>query len=109
MQTQHKNLAQGKWGELTLFEQLGNIGSELSRALKWRGKDENLFSNAIDRALELFDLTLQDSRWHGRLKELARARELFCDVVFDGKEYKDSLESLERYFFQFALAARLRR
>lgn len=94
---------------MSLAEQLGNIGGEISRALKWRGKDEKLFSNAIERALELFDFTLQDSRWRGRLKELARARELLCDTIFNGKEYKDSLENLERYFFQFALAARLRR
>ena len=103
----HKELASGRWYELSLAEQLGNIGSEVSRALRWQNKDEKLFWGAIERALELFDLTIEDSRWNGRLKEIARAREVFCDTVFQkGKEYNSSLEDLNRYFFHFAFAAR---
>ena len=103
----HKDLAAGRWFEFSLIEQLANIGSEVSRARRWFGKDEKLFQGAVDRALELFDLTLQDPRWRKRLKELARARELFCDAVFGGKEYGSRLEDLDRYFFHFAFAARL--
>lgn len=106
MNFQHKNLAAGRWQELTLAEQLGNVGSEVSRALKWRGKDEKLFQGALERALELLDLTLQDPRWRGRLKEIARSREVFCDTVLGGLEYGAALEDIERYFFYFALAAR---
>ena len=102
----HKKLAAGKWSNLSLVEQLANIGSEVSRAHKWQGKDENIFWGAIERALELFDLTLEDQRWRGRLREIARTREIFCDAVFGGKEYKSSFESLEQYFFQYAMATR---
>lgn len=78
----HNNLSFERWQELSLLEQLGNIGSEVSRALKWEGKDEKTFNGAVDRALELFDLTLQDARWRGaRLREIARAREVFCDAI----------------------------
>ncbi|MFH1347008.1 MAG: hypothetical protein ABIH10_02040 [Spirochaetota bacterium] len=101
----HKNLANGRWNELSLMEQLGNIGSEISRARNWKSKDEKIFNGAVDRALELFDLTLQDSRWFGRLKEINRAREVFCDTVLGGKEYKDTLENLDKYFLDFAMAA----
>lgn len=101
-------LGADRWQELSLAEQLGNIGSEVSRALHWRDKDEDLFRGAVERALELLDLTLGDSRWRGRLKEIARAREVFCDAVLGGKEYQNSLEDLDRYFFHFAMAARLR-
>ncbi|KKU85783.1 MAG: hypothetical protein A2667_01100 [Candidatus Wildermuthbacteria bacterium RIFCSPHIGHO2_01_FULL_47_27] len=103
----HKNLASGRWFELSLKEQLGNIGSEVLRASRARDKDEKLFWAAVERALELFDLTLEDSRWEGRRREIARAREVFCDAVFGGKEYKSSLEDLTHYFDQFAYAARL--
>ena len=102
----HKNLASGRWYELSLMEQLGNIGSEVSRARNWKDKDEKIFNDAVERALELFDLTLQDPRWHGRLREINRAREVFCDAVFGGKEYRSTLEDLDRYFLNFALAAR---
>lgn len=104
---QHQTLASGRWHRLSLLEQLGNIGSEVSRALRWKERDTKLFFGAIERALELFDLTLNDSRWKGRRWEIARAREVLLDAVSGGKEYKSSLEDLVRYFDQFAYAARL--
>lgn len=102
----HKELASEKWQTFSLCEQLGNIGSEVGRARRWFDKDQKLYEGAVRRALELFDLTIADSRWKGRLREIARARELFCDAITGGKEYKSSLEDLERYFFHYAFAAR---
>lgn len=102
----HKELSAGKWFKLSLIEQLANIGSEVSRAIRWQDKDEEVFQKAVFRTLELFDLTLGDSRWQGRLREIARIREVFCDAVLGAKEYKSSLKDLERYFDQFAQAAR---
>ncbi len=100
----HKDLVAGKWGELSLAEQMGNIGSEVLRVS--RSKDENIFSGAVERALELFDLTLSDPRWRGRYREIARAREVFCDAVYGGKLYGSSLKDLVPYFDNFAFAAR---
>lgn len=107
MSWQHKNLAAGRWYNLSLIEQMGNIGSEISRAVRWQNKDEKLYQNSIERALELLDLTIKDSRWRMRLKEPMRVRELLCSAMLDNKEYKTSLKDLERYFFYFALAARV--
>ena len=107
--TLHQGLSNGRWQELTLVEQLGNIGSEISRAKNWQRKDSKLFNGAVDRALELFDLTLEDNRWKGRILEIARAREVFVDAVYGGKEYKSSLEDLMPYFDQFAYVASLLR
>jgi len=109
MAIQHKELAAGGWQKLSLMEQMGNIGSEISRALNWRDKDKKLYENAIDRAFELLDLTIADSRWRSRLKEIVRTRELLADAIFGGKEYKTSFEDLNKYFFHFALAARINR
>jgi len=97
----HKELAEGKWFQLSLAEQLSNIGSEVSRTNKWQKKNQKLFQNASERALELFDLTLEDTRWRGRLREIARLREIFCDALFGGKNYKSSLKDLENYFLPF--------
>ena len=102
----HKNLAVGGWQKLSFFEQLGNIGSEVGRAAKWQGKDEAFLGAAVSRALELFDLTLEDPRWRGRLREIARAREVFCDAVLGGALYKSTLQDLEHYFHTFAFRAR---
>lgn len=105
---QHQSLSEGRWFELSLAEQLGNIGSEVSRMIRARG-NEKRFENAVLRALELFDLTISDPRWRQRLKELTRARELLCDAIYGGPEYGTSLEDLSKYFDYFALAARLKR
>lgn len=102
----HTDMASGGWGLLSLSEQLGNIGSEVHRAALAEGKNAERFLRARDRALELFDLTLTDERWHGRLREIARAREVFCDAATGGKMYGTTLDSIQKYFDQFALAAR---
>ena len=75
---------------------------------RWRGRDEALAARAFERALELLDLTLADPRWRGRLREIARARELFCDAAAGGGEYGSRLEDLDRYFLAFAVAERSR-
>jgi hypothetical protein len=106
MKALHAGLAAGRWEQLTLMQQLGNVGSEVSRARRWEGRDPKLFEQAMIRAFELLDLSIRDPRWRRRLKELTRARELLCDAWLGGKEYRADLEGLDRYFFNFALAAR---
>lgn len=104
----HTGLAGGRWQEFSLVEQLGNIGSEISRALKARalGIKEREVS-AVERGLELFDLTLADPKHRGRTREICRAREVVCDFFFGDNEYGTDAESLDKYFLSYAIAARL--
>lgn len=89
------------------MEQLGNIGSEVGRASRAHAQaNEARFALALDRALELFDLTLADERWATRRKEIARAREVVCDFLVGDNEYGSTAESLDAYFLAFAVAAR---
>ena len=109
----HKELAAGRWFELTLIEQLANIGSEVHRAIKsFKQNDNESFEYAFARALELFDLTLGDDRWKGRRKEVARSREFFCSL-FQKHSYinhlQDDMEWLDKYFLQFGVYAALQR
>ena len=106
MDVSQKMHAEARWHTLSLPEQMGNIGSEVHRARMAERTNEQRFKNARDRTLELFDLTLSDPRWRGRLREIARAREVFCDASLGGTEYGNTLEQLEKYFDQFALLAR---
>lgn len=106
---QHRDLAAGRWYQLSLFEQLGNIGSEISRAVRWSGRNEQLARGAFERALELFDLTLDDPRHRRslpRLREIARAREVVVDFFDGGNDYHSTAESLQKYFDAYALAVR---
>ena len=106
MAFQHSSMAAGKWFTYTLCQQMGNIGSEVGRAARWKDKDPKLFEEAVFRAIELLDMTLADTRWKNRLREIARARETLCDAFTGGKEYNSSFSELEKYFYHFAYAAR---
>jgi hypothetical protein len=104
----HKDNANGRWRELTLSEQLGNVGSEVGRAAKWhtRGNME-MRGHALDRAFELIDLTITDPRWRGaRGKEICRAREVLSDTFLGDRVYGSTPESMEKYFYHYAVAAR---
>jgi hypothetical protein len=108
----HRDLAAGRWWELSLCEQLGNVGSEVGRALRWRTRNPQISQGAFERALELMDLTLDDPRHRrsvARLRELARAREVLVDYLAGSNEYQSTDISLQRYFDAFAVAAALAR
>lgn len=103
----HRNLAAGGWRKLGLVEQMANVGSEVERAIRAHETGRtSRFGPALDRALELFDLTATDPRWRGpRRREILRAREEFCRLFFDPEVPGDSADGLRRYFFHFALRA----
>lgn len=111
MPAMHAELAAGRWHTFSLDAQMGNIGSEVGRAIiATRAGDHQRRDGAVTRALELFDLTLIDPRWRfPRKKEIARAREVFCDALVGQNEYHTDLDSLDRYFTQFAIAAQRQR
>ena len=100
----HKNLVSGGWGKLSFATQLANIGSEVSRVIHWQEAGDKVEKErALARTLELLDLTLTDSEQQSHTNELARLREVLCDVFAGRNEYGASFESLEDYFLPFAL------
>ncbi len=107
MSYQHKDLAGGRWGKLSFFEQMANIGSEVERALNWRAKNNAAYSQkAFERALELIDLSLGNITSFTRLKELARVREAIVDFFIGSNQFKSTEISWKRYFLPFTYAAR---
>lgn len=96
------------WAEMDVFNQMGNIGSEVGRALaaKRQGKAERCQA-AFYRGLDLINETaiLWAAQKKPGLKELLRARELFAESITTDKVDPN----LETYFMQFALAARINR
>lgn len=107
MSIQHKDLAAGRWRELSFIEQMANIGSEVGRSLNWRERNQPTYSEkALVRALELIDLTMDVNRQRGRLRELARVREALIDFVEGTGDFDTSADSWRKYFLAFAYAAR---
>jgi hypothetical protein len=104
----HREMAAGRWGTMSLPEQMGHIGSEVSRTLKWRSRDPRIAQAAMERTLELIDLTLDDPRQRSsvcRLREIARAREVLLDFLVGPNQYGSTGPSLQRYFDLYAIAA----
>lgn len=101
---QHKGLADGGWAEIPFNLQMGNIGSEVSRSLKWKEKgNEKRMNASIDRALELFDLSMKFSKKSAQLKEICRAREEFCDYFFGDNTFGTNPVQMQRYYDQFVM------
>jgi hypothetical protein len=111
MDAQHRDLAAGRWWALSLAEQLGNIGSEISRAIRWTSRNPDTAQAALYRALELLDLTLADPRLRQarpRLREVARVREVVVDFFAGSNQYGSTSASMQKYFDAYAIAARKR-
>ena len=99
-------ITNGRWQKMEFASQMGNIGSEVSRALSAKEKNKNQRMNsAIDRALELFDSSISACQNFpedtGKLKELLYAREEFCSFFFDGTEIDVDPIKMQRYYDQF--------
>jgi hypothetical protein len=97
-----------RWAELTIFEQMGNIGAEVGRAVNATrsGKDKRA-QGAIDRAVDLLDATVEVlvAQKSPRVKEVLRAREEFLRLFFDGT-FEEDADNIVRYFNLFAVVAR---
>ena len=107
MSYQHKNLAAGKWNQLSFIEQMANIGSEVERSLNWRiKKNADYAQKAFERALELIDLTLDNDRNYAHLKEIARMREAMVDYFLGVNQFMSSESSWRNYFLPFTYASR---
>lgn len=96
-----------RWHQMSLLEQMANIGSEVERIASWKKKGNEEFAiRALYRSLELIDLTIADPRWRYRLKEIVRTREFLCDLYVGNNTYNFTPEFFSKYFLWFALAAR---
>lgn len=93
-----------KWLKLSPTQQLGNIGSEIARANYWEThNDPANRERALERSLELLELTLDDQRWKSGLKEIARLREVICAWLYHQTFFDISLKELEDYCISFAI------
>ena len=99
----HKELAaSGRWAAMSLPKQLANIGSEVSRSIRWREKgDQQKSEEAFWRCLELMDMTIEAAHSPAR-REILRLREVLCDYFAGDNEYQTTPEWLMKYFDSFA-------
>ncbi len=101
-----------KWAMMTIFEQMGNIYSEVGRSFAATQRHNDTERDlAAGRAIDLFDATIEtliNEKSH-RSKEVLRAKEQFLESIYGDTASDASRLSLDTYFLQFAIAARLNR
>ena len=101
---------QTRWTKLSIFEQMGNIYSEVGRSFKAKVQgDKTSSQSAMSRAIDLFDATVNSlvANKSPRVKEVLRAKEQYLATINNMNADLTSIQSLDRYFMQFAIAARL--
>lgn len=98
-QYQHTGLAAGRWAEMSLAEQMLNIGSEVSRANRWKSKGNlEQCHRAADRALELLSLTIDAQRGKHDLGEFCRLYEIMADYYYGTNIYQTDPAKLQHSF-----------
>lgn len=83
-----------RWKTFSKHDQLLNIGSAIKRASNWQKQDPQKFSMAVDEALALLGLTLEDPKW----TEYRFALEYLRSQIekFKHGERKENIEILYR-------------
>jgi hypothetical protein len=108
MTYEHPQLAAGRWAKFSFCEQMANIGSEVERAISWRKKGNQEYSQkAFFRALELVSISIDVHLGNrSKLKELTRLQEFLGDYFVGDNLYKSSDRLWQSYFYAFNFAAR---
>lgn len=99
-----------RWGNFTIFDQMGNIYSEVGRSFSAKSRgDKRAAESAMIRCLDLFDTTVENliAAKSIKAKEVLRAKEQYLELFNKKKIDKNEMLSLDKYFLHFALAARL--
>lgn len=103
---QHKQLSKGRWFELSFFEQMANVGSEIERAISWKSRNIEFSNQAVNRSLELLSLSIDDKKNQMRLPELTRVYESISDYFYGDNIFKSSDSLWQKYFYNFSFAVR---
>jgi hypothetical protein len=97
----HPKLSIQKWAKYSKAQQVILIANELNRASNLYEQDMIAeVKNCYERAFELTDMTGEDPKWRGKLKEMRRFRELlaalYCEPNGNAVENNSLYDALIR-------------
>lgn len=102
MQLIHETFTENYWFGLSTIEQLVHIGNDVERAIDLRKNGNKVQCNsAIEKALELLELTIIDPQNVKRLSEIHGVKLTLLDDFRGKNEYKSTDESWHKYFACF--------
>jgi hypothetical protein len=91
-----------KWHSLPIGMQIYNIGSEVSRAIRWKNAEnyQRQLNFAI-KAIELIGLTKMDPKNVKRFDELNFYQQELIDYLFGENMYENTDESIMKIYDQW--------
>jgi flagellin-specific chaperone FliS len=98
-----------KWALMGILDQMANIYSEVGRTINAKKSgDDQKFRAALTRAIDLFNATIEvlNKQKSPRMREVLLAKYQFLSLFY-AKTRQEDVKNLERYFMQFAIAARI--
>ena len=93
-----------KWHSFSLSQQMGNIGSEVSKIVRFKDTNNSRAEKSTVRALELIDLTIQSlviKKRFPAVAEMLTHRELLCNFFYKGDSVTIPPEKLEKFYLSF--------
>ena len=84
-------MSRDRWEQMSISEQMMNIGGELERAVSWKKKNDIEKTNHfLNKVREWMGLTMADPKNRGRIGELVLIQEeyedYFCKNLWEIKE-----------------------
>ena len=90
------------WFAMPVDEQISNIGSEVSRAIKWKNKNnEKRKEGFCAKAIEFLSLSIQDPKNKNRTREFENAINELIDYFYGNNVYGTTDEVLKKYYDAF--------
>jgi len=103
----HKTLNIKEWQGKSLAFQLANIGSEAQRVYQWQDCGDKINANkALDRFLELLDMTIEGQTSQAQKRELLCLKEYFIKNIIQSYN-KAKYVPIKNYFLDFAILSRM--
>lgn len=89
------------WNQLSIGEQISNIGSEVERALRWKEKDSKKCIEFLNKAIELIERTQMDPKNNRRIGELGNCKDELLDYFIGDNIYGTTEKQLRDYYDAF--------
>ncbi len=91
-----------KWFEMSVEEQISNIGGEVNRAIRWANKGESeRAGNFCRKAKEMLQLSIEDPKNRGRRGEFFNCILELEDRFLGDNIYGTTDEMMKKYYDAF--------
>lgn len=92
------------WFNMSVGDQIANIGSEVNRAINWKNKgNRSREINFCNKAIEFLELIKSDPKNKYRLNELDGCIEELRDYFLGENVYNTTDEMLRKYYDSFIM------